>query len=140
MMASKLPEPEASFATNLRRLIGFEHRSGKEAAAALGVNEATISRWLTGKRYPSAQALIQIDRLYGITPRELDGDPVEFAQRLADPARIKYAEAIREQAAKGELTAAHAAALNKKHQAEVRAARERLEKVVPIRRGAKKQR
>jgi len=59
---------------------------------------------------------------------------------LADPARIKYAESIREQAAKGALTAAQAAALSKKHQAEVRAARERLDKVVSIRRGAKKQR
>lgn len=98
------------------------------------MTEAAISRWLTGKRYPSAQALIAIDRLYGITPRELDGNPVEFAQRLADPARIKYAEAIREQAAKGELTAAQAASLSEKHQAEVRAARERLEKVVRIRR------
>jgi transcriptional regulator with XRE-family HTH domain len=105
-------------ATNLRRLLLFEHRSGKEAAAALGVTEATVSRWLTGKRYPSAQALIAIDRLYGISPRDLDDDSVTFAQRLADPARIKYAEAIRAQAAKGEVTAADAAALSLKARAE----------------------
>lgn len=133
------PPAEANFATNLRRLLLFEHRSGKEGAAALGVNEATISRWLTGKRYPSAQALILIDRLYGITPRELDGDPVEFAQRLADPVRIQYAEAIREQTAKGELTAADAVRISKKAQADAERARQRS-KVVPIRRGAKNKR
>jgi transcriptional regulator with XRE-family HTH domain len=80
--------PDPNFATNLRRLIHFEHRSGKEAAAALGVTEATISRWITGRRYPSAEALIKIDRRYGISPRDLDSDPVEFAQRLADPDRM----------------------------------------------------
>ena len=32
-----------------------------------------MSQWLTGTRYPSAQALIAIDKLYGISPRELDG-------------------------------------------------------------------
>jgi hypothetical protein len=31
-----------------------------------------VSQWLTGKRYPSAQALIAIDKLYSTSPRELD--------------------------------------------------------------------
>src|SRR5215207_5230640 len=83
-------EEETNFQTNLRRLIHFEHRSGREAAAALGVTERTISQWLTGKRYPSGQALAVIDRTYGIGPRDLDLDPVEFAQRLADPERMTY--------------------------------------------------
>jgi len=47
---------DPNFATNLRRLLSFEHRTSKEAAGTLGVSEASISRWLTGKRYPSAQA------------------------------------------------------------------------------------
>ena len=64
--------PDENFATNLRRLLLFEHRSGKEAAEAPGVTEATVSRSLTGKRYPSAEALIAIDKRYGISPRELD--------------------------------------------------------------------
>ena len=63
----------------------------REAAAALGVTERTISQWLTGKRYPSGQALAVIDRTYGISPRDLDLDPVEFAQRLADPDRMTAA-------------------------------------------------
>src|SRR4051812_14641420 len=81
---------DPNFATNMRRLFFFEHRSGKEAAEALGVTEATISRWITGKRYPSAQALIAIDKLYGISPRDLDAPLEEFAQRLADPERLNY--------------------------------------------------
>ena len=79
---------DENFASNLRRLLFFEHRSGKEAAEALGVTVATVSRWLTGKRYPSAEALIAIDKRYGISPRELDSDPIDFAQRLADPDRM----------------------------------------------------
>lgn len=91
---------ETNFAVNLRRLLLFEHRTAKEAAAALGVTEATVSRWLTGKRYPSAEALIVIDKLYGVSPRELDNDPVEFAQRLADPERMGYAAQVREHMAR----------------------------------------
>jgi transcriptional regulator with XRE-family HTH domain len=85
-----MTENETPFQTNLRRLIHFEHRSGREAAAALGVTERTISQWLTGKRYPSGEALMRIDKTYGISPRELDLDPVEFAQRLSDPDRMTY--------------------------------------------------
>jgi hypothetical protein len=32
-----------------------------------------------------------IDRTYGISPRELDLNEAEFAQRLADPDRMEYA-------------------------------------------------
>lgn len=84
--------PDPNFATNLRRLLLFEHRTAKEAAAALGVTEATVSRWLTGKRYPSAELLIAMDKLYGVSPRQLDADPVEFAQVLADPDRMNRAK------------------------------------------------
>lgn len=87
--------PDPNFATNLRRLLLFEHMTAKEAADAMGATQATVSRWLTGKRYPSAEALIKIETLYGVSPRELDSDPVEFAQALADADRIAYAQAAR---------------------------------------------
>jgi transcriptional regulator with XRE-family HTH domain len=83
---------ETNFQTNLRRLIFWHHRSAREAARALGTSERTISQWLTGKRYPGGQALMTIDRTYGISPRDLDSDESEFAQRLADPDRINYAK------------------------------------------------
>jgi transcriptional regulator with XRE-family HTH domain len=85
-----MAETETNFQTNLRRLVHFEHRSGREAAQALGVQERTISQWLTGKRYPSGQMLAEIDRLYGISPRDLDLDPDDFAQRLADRERLEH--------------------------------------------------
>jgi transcriptional regulator with XRE-family HTH domain len=130
--------PEEHFATNLRRLLLFEHRSGKEAAEALGVTDASVSRWLTGKRYPSAQVLIAIERLYGVSPRELDDDPVDFAQRLADPARIKYAEATRRRVTKkGELTAADAKVISDRAKADTEAAVDRR-KVVSIKGRGKK--
>jgi transcriptional regulator with XRE-family HTH domain len=129
---------DPNFAVNLRRLLLFEHRTSKEAAGALGVTEASVSRWLTGKRYPSAQALIAIDRLYGVSPRELDGDPVDFAQKLAEPTRMQYAETMRQTVTeKGELTAADAAAASKKAAKEKQAAMDAL-KVVPIRPRVKK--
>jgi transcriptional regulator with XRE-family HTH domain len=119
--------PAPNFATNLRRLLLFEHRSGKEAAEALGVTEATVSRWLTGKRYPSAEALIAIDKLYGVSPRDLDADPVEFAQRLADPDRMNYVAIARES---GQMEIA------KRRVAEAK--RRQAERVVPIENGRKK--
>jgi transcriptional regulator with XRE-family HTH domain len=118
---------DSNFATNLRRLLLFEHRSGKEAAQALGVTEATVSRWLTGKRYPSAEALIAIDKLYGVSPRDLDADPVEFAQRLADRERINYATFVRET---GQVEIA------KKRVEEIK--RRQAERVVPIEKGRKR--
>jgi hypothetical protein len=36
---------------------------------------------LTGNRYPSGQMLAEIDRLFDISPRDLDLDPGDFAQR-----------------------------------------------------------
>jgi hypothetical protein len=39
-------------------------------------------------RYPSAETLIAIDKRYGISPRDLDADAIEFAARLADPDRM----------------------------------------------------
>lgn len=112
-----MAEDETPFQTNLRRLIHFEHRSSREAAAALGVTERTVSQWLTGKRYPSGQALAVIDRTYGISPRDLDLDSFEFAQRLADPERMTYTAQLL-----GRITESHAA----------RAKQPRSERVVPI--------
>jgi transcriptional regulator with XRE-family HTH domain len=117
-----MAEDQTNFQTNLRRLIHFEHRSGREAATALGVTERTISQWLTGKRYPSGQALAVIDRTYGISPRDLDLDPVDFAQRLADPERMSYTAQMLER-----IHASTAA----------RAKQLRSERVVPIRKRAK---
>ena len=84
-------EPDA-FAINLRRLIHFHHPSAREAARVLGVAEHTLSAWLTGRRRPGAAGLMAIDRVYGISPRQLDLPPADFAQLLADRERMAEAE------------------------------------------------
>lgn len=122
--------PDPNFATNLRRLLLFEHRTAKEAAEALGATQATVSRWLTGKRYPSAEALITIETKYGVSPRDLDGDPVDFAQILADPERIAYAEKHKQGDTTGNL--------RERHRARAVAERKKeASKVVPITKGRK---
>lgn len=83
-----------AFAVNLRRLVYFHHSSAREAAGVLGVAEHTLSAWLTGKRRPGAAGLTAIDRLYGISPRDLELDPVEFAQLLADRERMTEVEEV----------------------------------------------
>jgi transcriptional regulator with XRE-family HTH domain len=81
-----------AFATNLRRLIYFSHPTAREAARALDVAEHTLSAWLTGKRKPGAAGLMAIDRIYHISPRDLDLPPADFAQLLADRERMAHAE------------------------------------------------
>jgi len=119
--------PDPNFATNLRRLLLFEHKTAKEAAESLGATPATVSRWLTGKRYPSAEALITIETLYGVSPREIDGDPTEFAQVLADPERIAYAA---DQRGKHDVSES----LTMRHR---RRAQKERQNVVPITKGRK---
>ena len=41
----------------MRKALGFAHLDGKVMAEYLGVDDATISRWLNGKRTPGKQTL-----------------------------------------------------------------------------------
>ena len=77
---------------NLRRLIYFHHESAREAAAVIGVTEQAISGWLRGKRDQSMPVLMRMAEIYDVDPRVLIADPVEFAQVLADPDRMRRAE------------------------------------------------
>ena len=94
----KLP---SSFAVNLRRLLYFHHSSAREAAKILGVSEHAMSAWLTEKRKPGLDSIMRIAGLYDIDPRLLSRDPLAFAKELADPERIKHAEANILHAARG---------------------------------------
>jgi transcriptional regulator with XRE-family HTH domain len=86
-------QPAADFAVNMRRLIYFHHWSAREAAKILGVSEHAISAWLTEKRKPGLDSMMRIAGIYDIDPRLLSGEQLDFAQELADPDRIKNAEA-----------------------------------------------
>jgi transcriptional regulator with XRE-family HTH domain len=81
-----------TFAVNLRRLLYFHHSSAREAARVLEVAEHTLSAWLTGKRRPGAAGLMSIDRVYHVSPRDLELPPADFAQLLADRERMAEAE------------------------------------------------
>jgi transcriptional regulator with XRE-family HTH domain len=86
-------KPASDFAVNLRRLIYFHHWSAREAAKVIGVSEHAMSAWLTEKRKPGIDSVMRIAGLYDIDPRRLSSDQLAFAKELADPGRIKHAEA-----------------------------------------------
>ena len=94
-------EPESDFAVNLRRLIYFHHWSAREAAKILGVSEHAMSAWLTEKRKPGVDSIMRIAGIYDIDPRLLSDEQLGFARELADPERIKNAEANVRHAAHG---------------------------------------
>jgi transcriptional regulator with XRE-family HTH domain len=56
------------------------------------VTEHAVSAWLTGKRQPRLDALINLAQIYDVDARVLMGDPLEFAQKLGDRDRILTAE------------------------------------------------
>ena len=89
---------------NLRRLLSFHHASGREAAGVIGASEHAVSAWLTGKREPNMQMMMRLADLYDFDPRDIAGDPLDFAQELADPARIEAAEKNIRAAAGAKLT------------------------------------
>jgi transcriptional regulator with XRE-family HTH domain len=89
---------------NLRRLLYFHHATAREAAAVIGVTEQAISGWLRGTRTQSLPVTMRTAEIYNIDPRALAGDPIDFAQVLADPDRIRTAEANIMRAKRGEKT------------------------------------
>jgi transcriptional regulator with XRE-family HTH domain len=81
------------FANNVRRLICFHHPTAREASGFLNVSEHALSAWTTGKRRPSMETLLRLAEFYEVDPRDLAGDPVVFAGKLADPERIVSVDA-----------------------------------------------
>jgi transcriptional regulator with XRE-family HTH domain len=61
----------SDFADNLRALMAKRGWTQVEAAAALSVSQANISRWLSQNHEPSADVLIRIAKVFGITVEEL---------------------------------------------------------------------
>jgi transcriptional regulator with XRE-family HTH domain len=77
---------------NLRRLLFFHHESQRGAARVVGVSAQTLGGWLAGRREPSTGKLFAIANLYDVDPSKLAGDPLVFAQIMANPDRIRRAE------------------------------------------------
>jgi transcriptional regulator with XRE-family HTH domain len=66
--------------------------SARDAAHALGVSEHTVSAWLTGKRRPRLDVMVNLAQVYDVDTRTLMGDPMAFARQLGDEERIQNAE------------------------------------------------
>ncbi|MEQ8720984.1 MAG: helix-turn-helix transcriptional regulator [Sandaracinaceae bacterium] len=83
--------PLAPFGQRLRRYIaeaGFRSRS--EFLRALGADAATIYRYETGERQPSAEYLVQISDLLGVSVGELLGRDREDDDAPAYPAWDRF--------------------------------------------------
>jgi transcriptional regulator with XRE-family HTH domain len=61
----------SDFADNLRTLMAKRGWNQLQAAAALSVSQANISRWLSQNHEPSADVLIRIANVFGVTLEEL---------------------------------------------------------------------
>ncbi|MGD1019177.1 MAG: helix-turn-helix transcriptional regulator [Verrucomicrobiia bacterium] len=61
----------SDFADNLRTLMAKRGWNQLEAAAALGVSQANISRWLSQGHEPSADILIRIAKAFRVSLDEL---------------------------------------------------------------------
>ena len=61
----------SDFADNLRALMAKRGWNQQEAADALSVSQANISRWLSQGHEPSADVLIRIARAFSVTLDEL---------------------------------------------------------------------
>lgn len=61
----------SDFADNLRALMAKRGWNQVQAAAALSVSQANISRWLSENHEPSADVLIRIAKVFGVTLEEL---------------------------------------------------------------------
>lgn len=83
---------KGDFPLNMRRLLFFHHESARDASRVIGIAEQGVSAWLNGRRRPNMDTLLRIAEIYEVDPRFLTGDPLAFAQRLADPERIVRAE------------------------------------------------
>ncbi len=78
----------SDFAGNLRTLMAKRGWNQLQAAAALSVSQANISRWLSQNHEPSADVLIRIAKAFGVTLDELlraPGPALRFPRAEQDP-------------------------------------------------------
>lgn len=47
--------------------------SQQEMAEKIGVNQTTISQWVLGKKKPSFDNILEIYKIYNVTPNQLFG-------------------------------------------------------------------
>ncbi len=78
----------SDFAENLRTLMAKRGWNQLQAAAALSVSQANISRWLSQNHEPSADVLIRIAKAFDVTLDELlraPGQALRIPRTEQDP-------------------------------------------------------
>jgi transcriptional regulator with XRE-family HTH domain len=90
-MRTPVREP---FADNFIRLLGLHRLRAKEAAVLLESDPATMSLWMSGKRKPLFETLVQIADFFQVTVDGLARTPFsEFLEKeLANRERYELVE------------------------------------------------
>jgi len=84
---------EQLFQGNLVRLMGVHNLNNRKLCAVLDVDPATVSFWVTGRRRPGVQHMIELEELFGVSVRQLAAtDIYELLPVIADPERFRATE------------------------------------------------
>lgn len=59
------------FYNRIKVVLAEKRKSNKELAAALGLIEATVSRWCTNKRQPPVEQLYELSKVLKVDIRDL---------------------------------------------------------------------
>jgi transcriptional regulator with XRE-family HTH domain len=87
-------DASARFRDNFPRLLGLHGLTQNFASELLGVSEATVSGWMSGKTTPSLGKAIAISDLFQISTDRLMGAKFSdlLSKELADPERFDRVE------------------------------------------------
>lgn len=65
---------DKTYINRIKVALAEHNRTNKWLAAQMGRSEITISRWAQNKSQPSLEQLIEIARIFNISPKELIND------------------------------------------------------------------
>ena len=86
--------PLVRFADNLSRVLGMHRLSHAQASVLLGVSANSFSSWMTGRREPNRDALLNVARWFELPVETLyRGSAVEVVTLSAEPERFARIEA-----------------------------------------------
>lgn len=69
-----MPSQREILSQNLKRLIALKGVSQAEFARSIGMNPATVTRWMNHSAYPSPENIEKISDYFGVTRSQVDSD------------------------------------------------------------------
>lgn len=69
---------DSTFGRRLADLLKWRHMTQRDLAAATGLTEGTISRYVSGTREPKAIIAAKIAKALNVSPQELLGNPTDY--------------------------------------------------------------